>query len=120
MKKTKRNQAGFTLIELALIIAVLGILGAVGAVKLIDLTTEAKDAAAKTALANARSGLAIAMAKDTDKDGFVSKAELVATLQEASFNGDDLEIKDGTKVVATLGVEGAAADKITAITGIKP
>jgi len=78
MKKTKRNQAGFTLIELALIIAVLGILGAVGAVKLASMTDEAKDAAEKTALANARSGLAIALAKDDN--GVVSETELASFL----------------------------------------
>lgn len=81
MTRNKKNQAGFTLIELALIIAVLGILGAVGAVKLASMTTEAKDAAKQTALANARSALAIAIAKDMDstktsgRDGMVTLAE---------------------------------------------
>ena len=79
MKKTKRNQAGFTLIELALIIAVLGILGAVGAVKLASMTTEANEAARKTAIANARSGLAIAIAKDAN--GSVTPAELANFLE---------------------------------------
>lgn len=86
--KKKQNQKGFTLIELALIIAVLGILGAVGAVKLASMTTEANAAAQKTALANARSGLAIALVKEStlgDNNGKVSKAELGAHLQ--GFDG---------------------------------
>jgi type II secretory pathway pseudopilin PulG len=79
MKKTHtKKEAGFTLIELALIIAVLGILGAVGAVKLASMTQEANRAAESTALANARSALAIALVKDAD--GAVTKGELATYL----------------------------------------
>ena len=91
MRKTKRNQAGFTLIELALIIAVLGILGAVGAVKLASMTDEAKDAANKTALANARSALAIALAKDAD--GKVTEAEFASYLEGYSAGTIDGKVK---------------------------
>jgi len=94
MKSSKRNQAGFTLIELALIIAVLGILGAVGAVKLADLTTEANKAAEDTALANARSALAIGIAKESDNK--VTLAELTSTyLTGAVASGTDKLVVEG-------------------------
>ena len=103
MKKTKRNQAGFTLIELALIIAVLGILGAVGAVKLASMTDEAKDAANKTALANARSALAIALAKDAD--GKVSETEFASYLEGYSAATKQI---DGKVKIKLLDKDGAA------------
>lgn len=89
MKSRKRSQAGFTLIELALIIAVLGILGAVGAVKFASLTDEANKAQQSTVMANARSALAIAIAKDTD--GKVTPAELKLYLEGFNDTANTLE-----------------------------
>lgn len=103
MTTKKRNQAGFTLIELALIIAVLGILGAVGAVKLASMTDEANAAAEKTALANARSALAIAMAKDAD--GKVSETELAAYLEGYDTTTDTI---DGEVAISLLDKDGTA------------
>lgn len=108
--KNKKNQKGFTLIELALIIAVLGILGAVGAVKLASMTTEANDAAEKTALANARSALAIAIAKDmtqatvAGRDGKVSEAEFASYLE--GYNTTTKQI-DGKVKIKLLDLSGA-------------
>lgn len=59
--KTLRSEAGFTLIELVLIIIVLGILGAVAMVQFGNITTNAKDASLQ-GLASAYSAqLAIAV-----------------------------------------------------------
>ncbi len=93
MKKTHKKEAGFTLIELALIIAVLGILGAVGAVKLASMTEEAKTAAVRTTLANARSAFAIGIAKETD--GGVTTADMAKYMTGA-----------GTTTDTTIEVEG--------------
>lgn len=60
----KRAQSGFTLIEIAIIIAVVAILGAVGATRFANLTADAQKAATSNALSNLRSGLAIAIAKN--------------------------------------------------------
>jgi prepilin-type N-terminal cleavage/methylation domain-containing protein len=53
------RQGGFTLIELVIIIVVLGILAAVAIPRYQDLTTEAKEAAARAALGGIRSGITI-------------------------------------------------------------
>ena len=53
------SQKGFTLIELVVIIVVLGILAAVAIPRYRNLSTEAKEAAARSALGSLRSGVTI-------------------------------------------------------------
>ncbi len=57
--KSLRNQKGFSLIELVIIIVILGILAAVAIPKYQDITSEAKDASARAALGGIRSGVMI-------------------------------------------------------------
>lgn len=85
----KSKQSGFTLIELAIIMAIIAVLGAVGAVKFASMKTEAIEAANASALANARSALAIALVKDTGaaNDGKVAMAELGKYLEGSLAEG---------------------------------
>ncbi len=55
----KSNQAGFTLIELVVIIVVLGILASVAVPKYKSIVAESKEAACKGALGGLRSGVSI-------------------------------------------------------------
>jgi len=57
--KLRTNQSGFTLIELVMIIVILGILAAVAIPKYQNLSSEAKEAAARSALGAMRSGITI-------------------------------------------------------------
>jgi prepilin-type N-terminal cleavage/methylation domain-containing protein len=63
MKRLK-NQEGFTLIELVIIILVLGILAATAIPKFYDLTAKAKEAAEKGVVGGVRGGIAIAYASN--------------------------------------------------------
>lgn len=62
MKRLK-NEAGFTMIELVVVIVILGILAAFAVPKFADLRTEARTAAVNGMAAGVRSAVAISMAK---------------------------------------------------------
>lgn len=72
-----RNQGGFTLIELVIIIVVLGILAAVAIPKYQDISSEAKEAAARAALGSIRSGITIYYANQAVSTGTATWPTLV-------------------------------------------
>ena len=113
----KSARSGFTLMELAIIIAIVGILAAVGAVKYADMVTAAKDAGRDSALANARSALAIAIAKDAN--GKVAFTELQTYLQgAANMSGSTFELQENaTSTKYTVTVSGSSTD-ITGVTSV--
>lgn len=63
------DQRGFTLIELVMIIVILGILAAVAIPKYQDLSSEAKEAAARSSLGSLRSGITIFYANEAVTTG---------------------------------------------------
>lgn len=60
----KRQRRGFTLVELAIVIAILGILAVVAIPKYQGMVDEARSAAAKAQLGTVRSAIAISYAKN--------------------------------------------------------
>ncbi len=63
MQKLLRDERGFTLIELVMVIVVLGILAAVAIPKFTDLRTQAQDAAQAGVVGAVRGGIAAAHAE---------------------------------------------------------
>jgi len=59
MLSMHRNEKGFTLIELVIIIVILGILAAVAIPKYQDMSAQAREAAARGSLGNIRSAITI-------------------------------------------------------------
>ena len=72
-----KNQGGFTLIELVIIIVVLGILAAVAIPRYQDITGEAKEAAARASLGAVRSGITIFYANQAVTTGTATWPTLV-------------------------------------------
>jgi MSHA pilin protein MshA len=66
------NQKGFTLIEVVIIIVILGILAAVAIPKYQDLSSEAKEAAARSSLGAMRSAITIYYATQAVRTGTAS------------------------------------------------
>jgi len=63
LKKTLRNQKGFTLIEIIAVLVILGILAAVAVPKYMDLQGEARNKSAMAAVSEAKARLSSAYAK---------------------------------------------------------
>lgn len=82
-----RNQRGFTLVELVIIIVILGILAAVAIPKYQDLSSEAREAAARSSLGSLRSGITIFYANAAVTTGTATWP----TLTELSTVGDVME-----------------------------
>lgn len=105
MKKTA--QAGFTLIEIVIVLALLGILGAIAAPKYTDLTTKAQQNAVKAAVSAAQSEVNLKFAselmKGTNCDDALRAAQAAVTDTPILTQGDITFTVDTTATSATLG-----------------
>jgi prepilin-type N-terminal cleavage/methylation domain-containing protein len=73
----KRQRKGFTLVELAIVIAILGILAVVAIPKYQGMVDEARSAAARAQLGTVRSAIAITYAKQRGTFPVIASAALV-------------------------------------------
>jgi prepilin-type N-terminal cleavage/methylation domain-containing protein len=118
------NQRGFTLVELVIIIVILGILAAVAIPKYQDISSEAKEAAARSTLGSLRSGITIFYANqavttgtaswpslgDLEASGTVMEQTIPSNPYQASANAPD-SIVIGVTMGTIVGARGGWAYK---------
>lgn len=100
----RKSQAGFTLIELIMVIVILGILSAVAAPKFLDLTGDAKSAASDSIYGTIQSTMSVAFA--SHRAGGLA----------ASGEGDDAYITDCTTLTNYL--DGGLPNGTTCASGV--
>jgi len=115
----RKQNAGFTLIELVMVIVILGILAASFAPKFVDLGGAATTAAQDSARGTVKSALTVSIA---EQQGYPTVAQLAANVEggAASAGNDSIDVTiDGAAYsVATFKTEPACTTPTAAATDI--
>lgn len=108
-----RKKAGFTLIELIMVIVIIGILAAIAIPKFVDLSSQAKQSATRGALGAIRSAVAIAYAENATAGNAQFPSAITTDLfSNAQIPTNQLNGNSGT--VATSAVPDGTATHSTA------
>jgi prepilin-type N-terminal cleavage/methylation domain-containing protein len=107
----KRQRKGFTLVELAIVIAILGILAVVAIPKYQDMVKEARSAQAKAQLGTVRSAIAITYAKQKGTfpkvtSGALTDASGASIFADGVTPSVEITKADGTVVSSSAVVDG--------------
>lgn len=109
--KILKNESGFTLIELVLIIVILGILGAVATVQFGSIITDSKDSAVDGAFGqyNTQLALAINTLKALPTGGAAGTFD-TEVYQKVSVSGSGVRVSAFTGASNTFGICAGSAD----------
>ncbi|RJP35205.1 MAG: prepilin-type N-terminal cleavage/methylation domain-containing protein [Candidatus Omnitrophota bacterium] len=109
----KKNESGFTFIEIIVVIVIIGIIAAIAVPKFVNLTGDAKKAAADGTIGAINSACSIAFAKhrasgtDTDDGTWIINAEKLATWLDGGYpegvsgSGTTVKLQDGRTLTIT-------------------
>lgn len=107
----RKRRAGFTLVELVVVVLILGILAAVAAPKMFDTFGAARDAATKQSLSVIRDSIELYRVENEVYPPQTTLATALASYLKGSFPGPEVGANKGVKTVAA-----STADPITTAT----
>jgi len=117
MTRRRRGEAGFTLIELIIILVALGLLAAVAVPKYLDLRTDAEYEAARAVVSAARSAISLDFAQKKLADApyrFPERGETITTALQRIMDGLQNPPMKGFSWVHTPGAGNTPA-KVSAV-----